>query len=63
MRRSVWVKGFSLPSAATGLASWLADTHRQHQGYMMLQPIYDSFTEGLATPDLKAARMLLNALM
>jgi len=49
--------------AATGLASWLADTHRQHQGYRLLQPIYDSFTEGLATPDLKAARALLNALM
>jgi hypothetical protein len=49
--------------AATGLASWLGNTHRHQQAYRLLQPIYDTFTEGLATPDLKAARMLLNALM
>jgi class 3 adenylate cyclase/predicted ATPase len=48
--------------AATGLAGWLGNTHRQQQGYKLLQPIYDNFTEGLATPDLKAARTLLNAL-
>jgi tetratricopeptide (TPR) repeat protein len=48
--------------AATGLASWLADGKRHKDGYRLLQPVYDRFTEGLSTPDLKAAKMLINTL-
>lgn len=48
--------------AATGLANWLAEGKRDKEGYGLLRPVYDRFSEGFATPDLKAAKMLLAAL-
>lgn len=48
--------------AATGLASWLAEAARCKEAHDLLRPVYDEFTEGLGTRDLKTARMLLGQL-
>jgi hypothetical protein len=32
------------------------------EGAALLRPVFDRFTEGLATPDLRAAKELLDAL-
>lgn len=48
--------------AATSLASMLAASGKQAAARGALQPIHDWFTEGFDTPDLKAARSLLNDL-
>jgi hypothetical protein len=48
--------------AATGLASWLAEAARRKEAHDLLRPVYDKFTEGLGTRDLKTARMLLDQL-
>ena len=48
--------------AATGLASWLAEADRCKEAHDLLRPVYDTFTEGLGTRDLKTARMLLDQL-
>jgi tetratricopeptide (TPR) repeat protein len=47
---------------AVGLAGWLADGKKHKEGYRLLKPVYDRFSEGFATPDLRAAKMLLDAL-
>ena len=46
--------------AATGLADWMAAAGREEPARMLLKPIYEQFTEGFDTPDLKAARALLS---
>jgi class 3 adenylate cyclase/predicted ATPase len=48
--------------AATGLASWFGEAARCKEAHDLLRPVYDKFTEGLGTRDLKAARMLLDQL-
>lgn len=48
--------------AATSLARLLRDQGRPADGKELLQPIYDRFTEGFDTADLRLARTLLNEL-
>jgi predicted ATPase len=48
--------------AAGGLATCLAANGRADEGTALLRPVFDRFTEGLATPDLQAAKALLDAL-
>jgi predicted ATPase len=47
--------------AATSLARLLHEDDRAVEGTALLQPVYDRFTEGFDTPDLQAARALLDA--
>jgi tetratricopeptide (TPR) repeat protein len=48
--------------AVSGLAAWLAGTGRAKEGRTLLQPVFDRFEEGFGTPDLRAAKSLLDAL-
>jgi hypothetical protein len=48
--------------AATSLARLLRDQDRSADAIALLQPIYDRFTEGFDTADLKTAKALLDAL-
>ena len=48
--------------AATSLAALLSDQGRWVDALALLQPVYDQFTEGFDTADLRAAKALLNAL-
>jgi predicted ATPase len=48
--------------AATSLARLWRDQGRSADATAVLQPVYDRFTEGFATADLKAAKALLDAL-
>ena len=47
--------------AATSLARLWRDQGRPAEGMALLQPVYDRFTEGFDTADLKAAKALLDA--
>jgi predicted ATPase len=49
--------------AATSLARLLRDHNRSTDALALLQPVYDRFTEGFATADLKAAQALLDHLL
>ena len=48
--------------AATSLARLLGDQGRSGEAMALLQPVYDRFTEGFDTADLKGAQALLAAL-
>jgi len=48
--------------AATSLARLLNDQKRSADATALLQPVYDRFTEGFATADLKEAKALLDHL-
>jgi hypothetical protein len=48
--------------AATSLARLLRDQNRSTEAIALLAPIYDRFTEGFETVDLKAARALIDGL-
>jgi predicted ATPase/DNA-binding winged helix-turn-helix (wHTH) protein len=48
--------------AATSLARLQRDQGRPADAIALLQPVYDRFTEGFETADLKTAKMLLDAL-
>jgi predicted ATPase/DNA-binding winged helix-turn-helix (wHTH) protein len=48
--------------AATSLARLRCDQGRPTEAMALLQPVYDRFTEGFDTTDLKAAKTLLEAL-
>jgi predicted ATPase len=48
--------------AATSLARLWRDQGRPAEGMALLQPVYDRFTEGFGTTDLKAAKALIDAL-
>jgi predicted ATPase len=52
---------WELPAAAS-LARLLRDQGRSADAVALLQPVYDRFTEGFETADLKAAKALLDAL-
>jgi predicted ATPase len=54
-------KSWELRSSTT-LAELLAERGQRDDARRLLEPIYDWFTEGLETPDLKAARALLDEL-
>jgi predicted ATPase len=54
-------KAFQL-RAATSLARLWAGQGKRRDGRALLAPIYESFTEGYDTPDLRAARELLDDL-
>lgn len=51
-------KSFEL-RAATALARWLVASGRREEAQAVLAPVYDWFTEGHSTKDLKTARALL----
>jgi len=59
--RKLDAKSFEL-RAITSLARLLRDTRRRDAGRSMLSEIYDWFTEGIDTADLKDAKMLLHEL-
>jgi predicted ATPase/DNA-binding winged helix-turn-helix (wHTH) protein len=48
--------------AATSLARLWHDQDRNKQAHAVLAPVYNRFTEGFSTADLKAARLLLDEL-
>jgi len=48
--------------AATSLARLWRDQGRPTEVMALLQPVYDRFTEGFDTTDLKAAKALLDQL-
>ncbi|MCP3395531.1 hypothetical protein NLM27_43395 [Bradyrhizobium sp. CCGB12] len=48
--------------AATSLARLWRNQGKQQQAYDLLAPLYGWFTEGFDTPDLRAAKALLDAL-
>ena len=48
--------------SATSLARLWRDQGRPDHGYGLLAPVYDWFTEGFDTPDLKDAKALLDEL-
>jgi predicted ATPase len=48
--------------AATSLARLLRDQGRSADALALLQPVFDRFTEGFGTADLKAAKALLDTL-
>lgn len=48
--------------AATSLARLLSDQGHSTDATALLQPVYDRFTEGFATADLKAAKALIDDL-
>jgi predicted ATPase len=48
--------------AATSLARLLSDRDRSADAWAVLQPVYNRFTEGFTTGDLKAAKELLDDL-
>jgi len=48
--------------AATSLARLLRNQDRSAEALTILQPVYDRFTEGFDTADLKSAKALLDAL-
>jgi predicted ATPase len=48
--------------AATSLSRLLASQHRRDEACTLLAEIYNWFTEGFGTPDLKGAKVLLDEL-
>jgi len=48
--------------AAASLARLWQDQGRRTEAYALLAPVYDWFTEGFGTPDLKDAKSLLDEL-
>jgi len=48
--------------AATSLAMLLGEQRRRSEGYAVLAPVYNWFTEGFDTLDLKEAKALLGEL-
>jgi predicted ATPase len=48
--------------AATSLARLLRDQNRSSEAIALLAPVYNRFTEGFETADLKAAKALIDSL-
>jgi tetratricopeptide (TPR) repeat protein len=59
LARKISAKAFEL-RATTSLARLLRDTNRRDESRTMLAEIYNSFTEGFDTADLKDAKALLD---
>jgi predicted ATPase len=59
--REQGTKGFEL-RAATSLARLLGNNRRREEARELLAPVYNWFTEGFDTADLKEAKALLAAL-
>ena len=58
MAREQEARGLELRSAVS-LGRWLRDRKRSDEARALLQPLYDWFTEGFDTQDLKDAKALL----
>jgi len=61
LSRRLGARGWEL-RAATDLAELLAERGDSERGRKLLQPVYDGFSEGFETADLKAAEALLATL-
>jgi predicted ATPase len=61
LSREQGAKLFELRASVSLAQLWRKDK-RSPEARAVLEPIYEWFTEGLATPDLKAARALLDEL-
>ena len=59
--REQGTRGYEL-RAATSLARLWGKQGRRGEARELLAPVYDSFTEGFDTPDLKDAKALFDAL-
>jgi class 3 adenylate cyclase/predicted ATPase len=59
--RQQGAKGWEL-GAATSLARYWGEQGRRAEAFALLSPVYGWFTEGFETPDLKAAKTLLDTL-
>ena len=59
--REQGTRGFEL-RAAVSLAGLLRDQGCQREAHDLLAPVYSWFTEGLETPDLREAKVLLDEL-
>ena len=59
--RGIEARSFELRSA-TSLARWLAGQGRHDEARATLAPVYEWFTEGFATADLRSAKTLLDEL-
>ena len=59
--REQGTRGYEL-RAATSLARLWREQSRRAEARDLLAPLYASFTEGFATPDLKEAKALLDEL-
>jgi predicted ATPase len=62
LARAQEAKGLEL-RAATELGRLWHEQGRQEEARALLTPVYDWFAEGFDTPDLQAARKLLNELL
>jgi predicted ATPase len=51
-----------LPRSSSPDTNLLSDQDRSADARALLQPVYDRFTEGFATADLRAAKALLDDL-
>jgi predicted ATPase len=49
--------------AATSLARLWSGQNRRSEALALLKPVYDRFTEGFDTADLKAAKALIDTLL
>ena len=58
--RAQGAKSFEL-RAATNLARFLDENKRRAEARDMLEPVYNYFTEGFNTSDLKEAKSMLDA--
>jgi ATP/maltotriose-dependent transcriptional regulator MalT len=60
LARAQHARGFEL-RAATALARRLVRRRRKTEARALLAPVYETFSEGLETPDLRAARAVISA--
>jgi len=51
-----------MPNSASALARLLRDQSRLADASALMDPVYDRFSEGFETADLKSAKTLLDAL-
>ncbi len=58
-----WIRyRLQMPNSASALARLLRDQSRLADASALMDPVYDRFSEGFETADLKSAKTLLDAL-